>query len=316
VSAAVHAARTRRARPMVVAIIACAAWLALGLSSSAAVAAPITVGLFAPSAPFPSTVARVELANRLGAALGKALGKPAAGRVYSRAADFAAAVKKGEVTIALVDASYLASVVSGNTVIAVALVADDQPSRAWRLVGRAGTPLGALKGKRLLVPSVGGRETDFVVNVLLGGDVGRDYFEKIEPAPDTASALAALGLGKAEGAVVPAAGDLPAGTAELLALPALSNPVLVAYGAQLSADDRKAVLEAATAFKGDATIAGFRAADADAVRGLARRFYTASKQGPFAVPAARPAVTELAQGRTFAIERTPAATFAIAPALK
>ncbi|HET9621949.1 MAG TPA: hypothetical protein VFP84_11320 [Kofleriaceae bacterium] len=280
---------------------------------AAAHAAPVTVGVFAPSAPFPSTAARVELANKLGAAFGAALHKPAAGRVYARAADFAGAVKRGEVVIALVDAAYLASVVANHTVIATSIV-DDQPARAWRLVGRAGTPLGGLRGKRVLVPSVGGREHDFVLNVLLAGDVGREYFEKIEPAPDTASALAALGLGKAEAAVVPAGGELPAGMAELLALPALPNPVLVVYGA-LPADERKAVAEAAAGFKGDATIAGFRAGDGDAVRGLARRFFTSSKPGPFAVPAAKPAVTELAQSRTFAIERTPAAAFAVAPPL-
>lgn len=280
----------------------------------AAIAAPFTVGVFAPSAPFPSTAARVELASKLGAALGKAVGKPATGRAYTRAAEFSAAVKKGEVTVAVVDASYLATAGAGHTVIAVSVVGDDQPARAWRLVGKTGAKPSDLRGKRVLVPSVGGRELEFVINVLLGGDVGRDYFAKIEASPDSASALAALGLGKGDAAIVPAVGELPAGTSELLALPAISNPVLVVYG-PMTPDERKAVLDAALGFKGDATIGGFRAADADAVRGLSRRFATASKQGPFAVPAARPAVTELAASRTFAIERTPASAFAIAPPL-
>jgi len=204
-------------------------------------------------------------------------------------------------------------VVGTHTVIATSIV-DDQPARAWRLVGRAGTPLAQLRGKRVLVPSVGGREHDLVLNVLLGGDVGREFFDKIEPAPDTASALAALGLGKAEAAIVPAGGELPAGMADLLALPALPDPVLVVY-AGLTADERKAVADAAASLPGDATIAGFRAADDGAVRALARRFFTASKQGPFAAAASRPAVADLAQGRTFAIERTPVATFAVAPPL-
>ncbi len=287
---------------------------AIALGAAPAVAAPVTVGLFAPSAPFASTAARVELASKLGAAVGKALGKPASGRAYARAAEYSAAVKKAEVTIALVDASYLATTGASYTVIAVALVGDDQPARAWRLVGKAGVKPSELRGKRVVVPSVGGREPEFVINVLLGGDVGREFFARIEAAPDTPSALATLTLGKADAAIVPAAGELPGGTAELLALPALPNPVLVVYGAA-TADERKALLDAALGFKGDATIGGFRAADADAVRGLARRFATASKQGPFAVPAARPAVTDLAQARTFPIERTPAAAFAITPPL-
>ena len=78
----------------------------------------------------------------------------------------------------------------------------------------------------MLVPSLGGHEAAFVMNVLLGGEVGRDFFAKIDPAPDTASALAALELGKADAAVVPVTGELPAGTAEVLPLPALANPVL------------------------------------------------------------------------------------------
>ncbi len=84
----------------------CALWLCGYLSS--AHADTITVGLFAPTAPFPSTAARVELASKLGEDVGKALGETGVGKVFARAGDFAAAVKKGEVAVALVDASYLA----------------------------------------------------------------------------------------------------------------------------------------------------------------------------------------------------------------
>jgi ABC-type amino acid transport substrate-binding protein len=297
----------RRARPAAV------AWLVLAVLTGAAHAAPITVGVFAPSAPFPSTAARVELANRLGGALGKAL-DGGVGRVYARAPDFAAAVRKTEVAIALVDPAYLAGT-SGYTVIAVALHAGSA-DRGWQLVARTGTTLAALAGKRVVVPSLGGRELDFVRYVLLGGELARGFFAKVEAAPDTASALAALALGKTDAAVVPASGELPAGTALVLALPALPNPVLVVYGA-LPAASRDAVLAAALAFQGDATIAGFGAADGDLVRGVARRFTAPVKQPPFSVLAARHVVDDLAdliRGRGFAIERSPAATFAIAPA--
>ena len=57
----------------------------------------LTVGLFAPTAPFPSTAARVELASKLA----EPSARPSAGRRAARssraAADFAAAVKKGDV---------------------------------------------------------------------------------------------------------------------------------------------------------------------------------------------------------------------------
>jgi hypothetical protein len=283
----------------------------LALLGDAAHAGPITVGLFAPSAPFPSTAARVELANRLGSALGQPLAG-GAGRVYARAGDFAAAVKKAEVTIALVDPAYLAST-TGYTVLAVAVHAG-AADHGWQLVARTGTTLAALAGKRVVVPSLGGRELDFVRYVLLGGELARGFFAGVEAAPDSASALAALALGKTDAAIVPT-GELPAGTASVLALPALPNPVLVAYGA-LPAASRDAVLAAALAFQGDATIAGFRAADGELVRGVARRFVAPVKRPPFSVLPARHVVDDLAdliRGRGFAIERTPATAFAIAP---
>jgi hypothetical protein len=271
----------------------------------------VTVGLFAPSAPFPSTVARVELAKRLGGELGAALGATASGQVYARAADFAAAVKRGQVTLALVDPAYLAGT-TGYTVLAVALH-DGEPARPWQLVARGVTSVADLRARRVLVPSIGGREVDLVINVLLGGELGREFFARIEAAPDTASALAALGLGRADAAVVPATAELPPGTSVVVALPALSNPVLVAYGA-MTAAHRDAVIAAATAFTGDATIAGFRPADADLVRTVARRFIVPVKRSPFAVPPLRAALGDLdiAAGRAFAIERTPPAAFVIA----
>jgi len=270
----------------------------------------VTVGLFAPSAPFSSTAARVELANRLGDHLGKALGGTGSGRNYARAGDFSAAVKKGVVTVAVVDATYLASAGGNYTVIAAA-VRSGVTSIGWQLVARGAVKIGQLKGKRVLVPGVGGRESDFVLNVLLAGDIGRDYFSKIEAAPDTASALAALGLGKADAAVVPAGVELPGGTTVVLSLPTLPGPVLVAYN--LTPAQRQALAAAAATFKGDATIAGFRTADGDNVRAMSRRFSAPVKRGPHAVPAVRLVVGDLVEGRTFAIERTPATAFALAP---
>lgn len=280
------------------------------LAPRAAHAQSVTVGLFAPTAPFPSTSSRVELASRLGEHIGKALGRTGAGKVFARGGDFAAAVKKGEVTVALVDAAHLAVAGGTYTVVAAAVRGGDTRHR-WQLVARGTNKLSGLRGKRVLVPGIGGRETEFVLNVLLGGEVTRSYFAKIETAPDTVSALAALGLGKADAAVVPAGVEIPAGTQVVLGLPELSGPVLVVYGG--SAQQRKAIAAAALAFRGDATVTSLRAADADAVRQVARRFTVPVKRGPLAVPAIRLLVGDLVEGRTFAIERTPVTTFAGVP---
>jgi hypothetical protein len=290
-----------------VALLVALAWLAL---PARAHAQSVTVGLFAPTAPFPSTSARVELASRLGDHIGKALGGTGSGKVFARGTDFAAAVKKGEVTVALVDAAYLA-VAGGNYTIVASAVRGGETTHGWQLVARGTDKLAGLKGKRILVPGIGGRESDLVLNVLLGGEVSKDYFAKIEPAPDTVSALAALGLGKADAAVVPTGVDLPAGSSVVLKLPALSGPVLVVYGS--SAAQRQAIAAAALSFKGDSTVSGLRAGDADAVKQVSRRFTVPLKRGPLAVPAIRLLVGDLVEGRTFTIERTPVTAFAAKP---
>lgn len=278
--------------------------------ASTAHAQNASVGLFAPSAPFPSTAARVELATRLGDHLGKALGGRGTGRNYARAGDFTAAVRRGDIVVALVDAPYLA-LAGGNYVVLAGAVRGGSSNQGWQLVARGASKIAELAGKRVLVPGVGGRETDFVLNVLLGGDLARDHFVKVEAAPDTASALAALGLGKADAAVVPAGVELPGGTNVVMTLPALPGQVLVAYN--LTAAQRAALATAAGTFKGDATISGFRAADTSDVRAIARRFSPPVKRGPLAIPAVRLVVGELVEGRTFTIDRTPPTAFAILP---
>lgn len=272
----------------------------------------VTVGLFAPTAPFPSTSARVELATRLGEHVGKALGQTGSGKVFARGSDFTAAVRKGEVAVALVDATYLAISGGGNYTVVAAAVRGGETAHGWQLVARGTDKLAGLQGKRVLVPGIGGRESELVLNALLAGEVPKDFFAKIEPAPDTVSALAALGLGKADAAVVPAGVELPAGANVVAKLPALSGPVLVTYGS-ITAQQRQVLAVALTSFKGDATVAGFRAGDGDAVKEVARRFIVPVKRGPLAVPAIRLLVGDLVEGRRLAIERTPVTAFTAKP---
>lgn len=282
------------------------ALLLVCLLATTAVADNVTVGIYAPSAPFPSTSARVELATRLGEHIGKALGGTGTGKVYARAADFTAAVKKGEVTVALVDPAYLA--VTSNYTVLAASVRGGEIEQRWQLVARGTKKLAELRGKRILVPANGGKEADFALNVLLGG-LEKDFFQ-IDIAPDTVSAVAAVGLGKADAAIVPGGIELPAGTAQVLALGAITTPMLVSYGG-VTPPQRAAILAAAGSFKGDGTVGGFRSADAEAIKAIARRFGAPVKRGPLVVPSVRLVVGDLVEGRKLAIERTPATAFAI-----
>jgi hypothetical protein len=281
------------------------------LRASVARADAITVGMFAPSAPFAGTAARVEYTQRLARAIAAELGKDGVGRAYGRAGDFASAVKKGEVQVAIVDARYAATAGGGGVVIGVGLRGGDDAA-AWQLVTRGAKGVLELRGKKLLVPSMGGREADFVRNALYGGELAKDFFAKIDVAPDTAAALASLALGKADAAIVPAGADLPSGTQVVATLPPVSLPVVITYGLDDAA--RAKVTAALTAFQGAPALAGFKSANADVVHALARRMTVAEKRGPMAVPDVHIGVGDLVAGRAFAIPHADVKTFVAAPA--
>lgn len=274
--------------------------LVLALLGTAARADGVAVGMFAPSAPFAGTAARVEFASRLAKAIGAAVGKPGIGRVYGKAGDFAAALKKGEVQVAIVDAAYLAATGGGGNVVAVATRGGDT-SVGWLLVARGAASVLELRGKTVLVPSLGGREAEFVRNGLYAGDLPKDFFGAVEGVPDTASALTSLGLGKAAAAVVPADATVPAGAAVIATFAPISEPVVIVVGV----DDatRAKIVAAVVAFQGDGAIGGFRAGGADGVRAIARRFAPAERRGPMALPDVRIGLGELLGGRGFAIPR-------------
>ena len=274
----------------------------VALAVMAATAAPasadaLRVGLFAPSTPFEGTGARLEFATRLARHLG---GDEAVGRVYGKASDFAAALRKGDIDLAVVDATYLAASGGSYAVLAVAVRAGDTRT-TWDLVARGTVDsVLELKGKTVLVPSIGGRESAFVGEALLGGELPADFW-KVVSSPDVLSAIAALGLGKADAAVVPSGLSLPAGTNRVVTLPAVSWPVLVA-SPRASAATQALAAERAPSFAGSGAIAGFRSGTADAYRALARRFGRTPRRGPMLVPSLRIAVGELVEGRTFVID--------------
>lgn len=268
----------------------------------------LTVGVFAPAAPLPGTPARLELAGQLATHLARAIDADGVGRVYARASDFAAAAGRGEVQLAVVDPSYAAT--AGLVVLAVGTRAGSS-SWGWELIGPAGVNLAALRGKRVLVPSVGGRETDFVLGGLLGGELPRGYFAAIDVAPDAVSALAAVRLGKAAAAAVPSATPVPSGLARIVRLAETPLPVLVIADAKLGADQRSRLAAAAASFSGDGVLAGFRPGGADAVRALGRRLSPPARRPPFLVPTLRVLVGDLLGDRAATIKRTSGTVFAV-----
>jgi hypothetical protein len=284
--------------------------LLIALSGARAAADTLTIGVFAPAAPFDGNPARVAFASRLAAHVAAATGGEVIGRVYARAADLAAAMRRGEVHVGVVDAAYLAARGGDSDVLAAAVVGGAS-TQAWQLVTRAAATRALdLRGRSLLVPTVGGREADLVANALFGGELPPRFWAGVTAAPDAASAVAAVGLGRADAAVVPAGVALPAGVRVVMALPRLPAPIAVGHG--LGAR-REGVTAALLAFRGDGAITGFAAASPGAIAALAARLAPPVRRGPLIVPPLALPVGELVGGRAFAIERADVRGFAAAP---
>lgn len=277
--------------------LACAAVM---LASAAAHADDVTVGMYAPGAPFPGTAERVEFVTRLATSIDT--DDDGVGKVYARAADFAAAVRKGELELAVVDAAHVAALGVPYAVLATATRAGADEV-AWQVVSRGGERrLLDLKGSKALTVPAGGRERDFVFNALLGGELPASFLGALDVSPDTASALAALAVGRADVAILPGGVELPAGITRVAALPEVRQPVLVAFAATSAALRARAV-KVATTFAGGDVLGGFVAGGADEVKALARRFARVERRGPMARPLPRLALGELLTGRGLAIPR-------------
>ena len=264
----------------------------------------ITIGLYAPTAPFDGTGDRVSFVNALADHLeGDSGGAKVTGKVYSSAGAFARAVKEKTIQYAVVDAPYAAALgLPGSWKILGAAERGGSATVAWQLVAGAGVErLSDLEGKRVVVPSIGAKENAFVTNVLLDGEVEADYFAKILEAADAKSAITMVSVGKADAAFVPSGVDLPAGLSKVLSLDAIGLPMFVALPGAGEART-KAFASRVKSFSSSGALGGFGGADAGRYKQLAGSFGRRAKKGPMAVPpAARLTVREILERRSFSI---------------
>ncbi len=225
---------------------------------------PIGIGLFAPSAPFAGTADRLGFVTALAEHVGGELGRTVRGRVYASASALDAALAKGEIDYAIVDAP----AVAGRKPL-LTLTRGDGGTAPWVLLGGTARELGALAGKRIAIAQTGGRAAGFVAAVLFEGEVAESYFAAVVEAPDAPSALKLVTLGKADAAVVSSAierGEL----AVALSLRSIPWPALIA-GAQADAQVTTAVVAAARTWGGSGGFTGFVAAVAPPRGGQAKK---------------------------------------------
>jgi len=273
----------------------------------------ITIGLFAPTAPMGGTGDRVSFVNGLADHLaGASGGKKVTGKVFSSAGAFAAAVKKGEIQFAVVDAPYAAAVGLPYKILGSATHGGSATS-AWLMVARPGVArLADLKGRKIVTPTIGAKEQAFVTNALLDGEVDPTFFGGILEATDARSAVAMVSAGKADAALVPSGVD-SGGLSTVMTLRAVGLPMFVALPG--APDDlTRAFGSAIGTFSGGGAITGFTAGDAGKYRALAGSFGRDTKRGPMAVPPpARLTVREILEGRTFTLPPTNVLDLVVAP---
>ena len=286
----------------------------LGLGVNAAHAAdPITVGLYAPASPFGSTSDRLGYITALAQHVESvADGREVVGRVYARASQLTAAIKSGEVQFAVIDAGYAAARGLPYEILGAA-VRNGSSTGIWQLVAGSGVrSLGDLAGKIIAAPRIGARDTAFVTNVLLGGEVDDAYFKSITFAPNPNSAATMVSLGRADAALVPVGTTLPSGVLPILNAGTVGWPMLVA----MPNTDKtlvEAVRDAIGSF-GHSTFSSFAAPAAGEYSSLESRFGRAKKHGVMtAVEPARLDVAPILAGRAFTITPTDLASLVVAP---
>jgi hypothetical protein len=248
----------------------------------------ITVAIYAPNVLFDDAAQRFAYVQRLADALSRAPGLHATGKAFARPGDFEAAVKKGQVDFAVVDAVYLAGRASGGLKVLATATSGGQTAQSWRLY--ASPQVGAqapfqLSGKRLAYAGSGGaRDTAFLENVLLDGvvQVAR-FFPRRETAPDVASAVTTVSLGRADAVFAPegkahglkSVGDV---------LARVPLPAFCAVRAELSQQVVNTVAQAVTQFGGGAVLDGWKAGGAAPYDELRRRMQPRPKRPLMAEP--------------------------------
>lgn len=154
--------------------------------------AKIGVGFLAPEIPV-DPIARFSYVKALASHLEKAIGMPVQGVAFKGAAEFNTAVRKRTIQFAVLGA-VAAAATKVKRVFAEGRIAG---SGEWTLLGKAASPVMALKGATLQLPEVGRLVNGLVEHGLLGGNVSVESHFRIVTAPDLASSLTAMKLGKA-----------------------------------------------------------------------------------------------------------------------
>ena len=245
----------------------------------------LVIAIYAPTAPFDSGDARYQYVQRLAQHIGSVAGVPAEGKAYNRLGDFEAALKKGDIHFAIVDALLVADQ-SFPRVIAQA-TSGGKTALPWALFASpsSGAKRAAdLSGKRLAYVAAGRKDLAFVEHGLLDSvvNVGKFFAGKPQSAPDVPSAVQTVALGKADAVCVPVA--KARGLNKVFDAGSVPLPAFVLAKSGVAEATVSTVSRAVLSYGAGGALDGWKPAGADAYRPLAGQMSPKVKKPVMADP--------------------------------
>jgi hypothetical protein len=250
----------------------------VALAGSAAAQEQLNVGLYAPSAAFADSSARLSYVQGLAKAIQQKTGVATVGRAYVRLGDLTAAKPE----LAIVDGQCLAGAAMGQVLATATLGGDTAP--AWGLYARGADSLAALKGKKLAYVRTGCRDGEFLDNAMLGGEVkAASYFGALVDKPDVSGAVLAVRDYKQADAVF-APGAQGKGLTKVFDAGTVPAPGFVVLAKGLPAPLLEQVKDAVLGYGGGGGIDGWKAASQQGYSALSGRMSARTRRPVFAAP--------------------------------
>jgi hypothetical protein len=246
---------------------------------------PLRIALYAPNAPFASGIDRANFASRLAQQISSVAGVPARADAYARAADLEKAIASKQVDFAVLDGVYLAETGKYNSYSCLATATvGGETSPKWSLFASSAEKVKDLQNKKLSAASTAGRDDDFVSNGLFDGEISArsKFFAGTTKAPDLASAVQAVTLGKAEAVFAPE--SMGKGMKSIFDAGRVPNAGFCQVTSGLPGDLVGKVKQAVLSHGAAAALDGWKAADVGAYRALAGRLSAKSKRPFMAEP--------------------------------
>ncbi len=238
----------------------------------------LNVGLYAPSAAFADSSARLAYVQGLAKAIQQKTGVATVGRAYVRLGDLTATKPE----LAIIDGQCLAGSAMGLVLATATLGGETAP--AWGLYARGADSLAALKGKKLSYVRTGCRDTDFLDNAMLGGEVkAQSYFGVLVDKPDVSGAVLAVRDYKQADAVFAPAAQAK-GLTKVFDVGPVPAPGFVVLAKGLAPALLEQVKDAVLGYGGGGGIDGWKVASQQGYSVLSGRMAARTRRPVFAAP--------------------------------